>query len=238
MNNECIVTLIAAGALIGALFWCWTRRLTAWLRWKREQQAEAERLAACREVSEKYRELSEIRRKRAELLEKENIKLHDALRQATGDVGFTLPRDSSIATVMQSAIEVLKQIDERISMLDIGEENRERLRYELEKLMEKLTDTLEEFSGNDAAGSDDPEDDFGAARALELGSGGTPIEQAAAPDQPGTLPPETPRPSNDNPSTGPRDVRKKSGGAAGTTTGNDDAAPERTSNSLKFRKLR
>ena len=213
MNNEAAM-LSALGALTAALIWCWMQRLLAWYRWnssKRVREAAAERSemlgAAYRIVSEYWYWLAVAGAKNVNSLEK-NIELQDKLKQATGDIGLTLPRNSCITQQIQSAIEGLDRIGERIGKLDIGEENREWLRYEIESLAEKLTNILKEFSGDDTAGSDDSEDDSGAAHAREPGSGGTPSEQAAVPDQLGTLPPETPRPSDDNPSVGPRDVRK------------------------------
>ena len=220
MNNE-VVTLLAVGALTAALLWCWTRRLVAWLRWKREHKAEAERRemlgAACREVSEYWRELSEpwywlavSGAGKVNSLEKEKIELQDKLKQATGNIRVTLPRNSCITQQIQSAIEGLDRIGERIGKLDIGEENREGLRYEIESLAEKLANILREFSGGGGtACPDDSEDDFGAARALEPGSGGTSATQAADPVQGLDADAVSPPPSNNGPPVRQRNRRKQ-----------------------------
>ena len=144
MNNEAAM-LSALGALTAALIWCWMQRLLAWYRWnssKRVREAAAERSemlgAAYRIVSEYWYWLAVAGAKNVNSLEK-NIELQDKLKQATGDIGLTLPRNSCITQQIQSAIEGLDRIGERIGKLDIGEENREWLRYEIESLAEKLT---------------------------------------------------------------------------------------------------
>ena len=178
MNNE-IGMLLAVGALSGLLLLCLLRRLTAWLRWKRrtrEHRAEAERcemlVAACRVVSDYWYSMAVAGAEKVNGLEQENIELQGKLKQASGDIGLPLPRNSKIVKVMQSAIEDLEKIDDRIGKLDIDEEHREWLRYEIASLAEKIANILKMLSGG-GSGSKDSEDDFGAACALKLGSGGT-----------------------------------------------------------------
>ena len=206
MNER--VALFMVGVLTAALTWCWMRRLFAWRRWnssKREREAVAERSemlrAAIRIVRDHWEMLAVGGARTVERLEKENTELQDKLKLATRDMRHKVPRNSCLTRWIQSAIEGLDKIDERIGKLDIGEENREELRYEVESLAEKLANILRESSGGSGgtACPDDSEDDFGAARALEPGSGATSATQAVDPVQGLNANATSPPPSNNGP---------------------------------------
>ena len=202
MNER--VALLVVGALTAAFIWCWMRRLFAWHRWnssKREREAVAERSdmlsAAIRVVNDHWKMLAVGGARTVERLENEIIELQDKLKLATRDIRHTVPRNSCLTRWIQSAIEDLEKIDERIGRLDIGEENREGLRYEIESLAEKLANILRESSGGSGgtACPNDSED----ARALEPGSGGTSATQAVDPVQGLDADAASPPPSNNGP---------------------------------------
>ena len=185
MDYEVVTLYVVVGALTMALLMCLARHRTAWLRSKspgRKNEAEAERRemrdAAFRVTGEYWKMRAVAGARRVERLEKW-ITEHHTRKLTTGDIGL-LPRNSCITQQMQSAIEGLDEIGHHVAILAIHEEERASLNLDIEELAAKLDKILHQLK---VGGGEDPEDDFGAERGLEPGTGGTSSAPAADPLQ-------------------------------------------------------